>query len=153
MSFKKILEIAEKFEKKIIFAQLQPQTSQWDTSSLFFKKPGDDDRQAEANQRSFAAAAQKEDGPLAKFLMDYWQKNNTKVSFTVTINATPGKGATFDVIVSPGNLKSQVVSYLDQIYQSIMKQSIASRQMFADQKAKGESAGSGKLPLAELIIE
>lgn len=148
---RKISELADKFERKL--AQ-QIQSSQWDTSSLFFKKDGQSDQQAEANQRNFAALAQKENGPVYKILSDYWQKNSTQpVSFTATIAANPGKGAMFNVIAHPAALKSQIVLALDQIFQSIMGQSISSRQTFADSKAKNDSAGSGNLPLAELILE
>ena len=138
-AFDNILKLANKFQKK--YAEEKPIVSQEGTTELFFGN--------ESNQRTFAAKAQDPNGPVYKLLLQYYNKSQKPCSFFLKVNATPNVSANWIFATNPTLLNKAIWGALNGIFQSIMKESMESRQQKANSKAKLGS-GSGELQIAEL---
>jgi len=151
-SLRKIAELADKFEYRLSRRAQEldaaipleaPQVSQAGTTELFFD--------SEDNQRKFATAIQKPEGPVYNALLKAFNSTG-KASFSLKMNAAPNKGANWILSVSPSNATASVSAALDLEYKKIMGgQSMGVRVKMADSKAKAGS-GSGSLDVGELDL-
>lgn len=130
----KLIELANKFAQKI---------EQSGTTELFFGTP--------SQQEQFAKTIQLSNGPIAKFLFDYSVKTGQPASFSLKINAEPGKGAAWLLNVTPNSLSGAVRKMIDQEFKKMMNQSMLERLNSATVAAKAGS-GSGSLEVGSLDV-
>jgi hypothetical protein len=133
-SVQKLLKLAYKFEVKK-YAQ---EVSQTGTTELFFD--------SEKNQMAFADILKNQNSPVFKILMNYYTKTEKPCGYSLKMTATPSKGASWDLVVTPNQLTSQIKVALDTCFKSVMKESMAQRLVKADAGAK-KGSGSGTLDL------
>lgn len=142
MSFKKIAELADKFEMKLVLGQAQ--VSQAGTTELFFD--------SESNQMKFSTAAKDQSGPVAKILLDYFSKSEKPCGFSLKAVAESGTGASWDLTVTPTSLMPKISSALDSVFKSVMGESMALRLAKAKAGAK-TGGGSGSLQITGLDLD
>jgi hypothetical protein len=130
----KLIELANKFAQKI---------EQNGTTELFFGSP--------AQQEQFAKTIQLANGPIAQFLFNYSSKTGQPASFSLKVNADPGKGAAWILDVSPTSLATPVRRMIDQEFRKMMNQSMLDRLNSAIIAAKAGS-GSGSLNVGSLDV-
>lgn len=140
----RVLKLADKFENKLKkYAQVHQQ-EQKGTTELFFG--------SSQQQQQFANIIQDTNGPIAKFLLNYSAKSGQPASFSLKVNAEPGKGAAWILTVSPANLKSTVQSMIDQEFKKLTSQSMHDRLNAATTAAKSGGGSGGPLNVGSLDI-
>lgn len=136
----RIHNLLHRFED-LIFKQAQLRSKQQGTTELFFDNAD--------NQAQFNAIIQNLNKAPGKVLTSYWSHQQKPVSFKLSINAEPGKGARWVLSVSPPSLSAAVANGLNAEYSKLMHQTMPERMRLADKNAK-DGAGTGILEIGSL---
>lgn len=124
------------------YGQIQT-AEQPSTTTLFFGEGG--------AQQQFATAVQS-GGAVAQYLTDLATKTQKSTAFDLKITASPGKGASWVLSVTPPTARNAVAKLLDAEYQKIMKTNMGAAQANADKKAKA-GGGTGTNAVASLNVD
>lgn len=132
-------KLAVKFETSVKkYAQTVSQTG---TTELFFG--------SESTQLAFAKVINDQNSSVGKVLSAYYEKYQKPCSFSLKVKADPGKGAAWELEVSPESLKPSVLVAANIEFKKLMNVSMTDKQKNADASAKS-GGGSGVLDIGSL---